>query len=425
MESQTADSGEVPSTNPTVPLNRNRNFRRLWVGQVLSDLGTGVGGLAYPLLVFQLTHSAVTAGAVGTVAAVGAFIVRLPAGALADRHDRRRIMVTCDVVRMAVLGLLAVGVFEHWVAWPVVMAVAVVDRMGDTLFSPASMAALPHIVAEDQLEQAWAATEARQYVANLGGPTLGGLLYGVAAAVPFVGDAVSYGVSALTSATLSGDFSTKPADGDRPGLWRESFEGIRVIRRDPLLRAVIVQAPLINLAFNGVIMAIILGMRVGGKTSTQIGLTESLMMVGGLLGAVVATRVQGKLTLQGMVVALTLGGTCLMGVAAVLMPSPLVAAPMAIPFMLAPAANAALFGAMLRQTPEEFRGRVTNSLMQLATALATLAPLIAGLLVESVGAHWAVAAFAGVLAISTVMALSLKGLRDATQSQSATESVAS
>ncbi len=99
--------------------------------------------------------------------------------------------------------------------------------------------------------------------------------------------------------------------------------------------------------------------------------------------------------------------------AAVLAPSPWLAVPLAIPFFLSPTANAALFAAMLRRTPEELRGRVNNALMQVATGLAALAPLVAGLLVEHVSSNWAMGAFAAALGVSTILAISLRGLREA------------
>jgi MFS family permease len=79
-------------------------------GSSLSDLGSGLCALAYPLLVLALSHSPVIAGAVGTVASVVAFGVRLPAGALADRLDRRKTMIVSDGVRTVVLAALAVAV---------------------------------------------------------------------------------------------------------------------------------------------------------------------------------------------------------------------------------------------------------------------------------------------------------------------------
>jgi len=312
-----------------LPLRRNRNFQLLWTGQVLSDLGSQIGALAYPLLILALTHSPILAGVVGTASAAVAFAVRLPAGALADRLDRRKMMIVVDGVRTIVLVGLAAAVALHAIVWPVVLLVAVIDRIGDTMFTPASTAALPEIVEDDQLESAWAATEARQYAASLGGPALGGLLFGLGRAIPFIGDTISYGVSVLTSSAMKGTFHPAPAEAERKGLWHEAFEGLRLIWHDALLRAVIVQAPLINFAFSGVIFTVTLSLQHNGTSASVIGLTQSAIMVGGLLGAVAAPKLQGRFSLTRLIVALTTGGSILFGVAAILAPSPLMAIPIA------------------------------------------------------------------------------------------------
>jgi MFS family permease len=189
-----------------VPLRRNSGFRMLWIGQVLSDTGTNAALIAYPLLILALTHSAVRAGVVGTVRLVVQLVLGLPGGALSDRFDRRLTMIACDSVRAAVLGLLVALVLLHVVTWPVVLAVSVVDGAANVLFDPSATAALPAIVADEQLEQAWAAAEARSYGASLAGPALGGFLFGLGSAVPFLSDAVSYIVSAATVSRTRGRF---------------------------------------------------------------------------------------------------------------------------------------------------------------------------------------------------------------------------
>jgi MFS family permease len=410
-----SDDTEVQTSDADapLPLRRNRNFQLLWVGQVLSDLGSEFGALAYPLLILALTHSPVTAGIVGTATSVTAFAVRLPAGSLADRIDRRKTMIMVDGVRTFVLLGLAVAVAMHAIVWPVVLLVAIVDRIGDTLFTPASNAALPDIVRDDQLERAWAATEARQYAASLGGPALGGILFSLGRAVPFFGDTISYGVSMLTSGAMKGSFHSAQKEVDRRGLWHEAFEGVRLIWHDALLRAVVVQAPLINFAFTGVIFTVTLSLQHHGTSASVIGLTQSAIMVGGLLGAIAAPKIQGRFCLTQLVVTLTAGGALLFGAAAIIAPSPLMAIPIAIPFFVSPVSNAALFAAMLRKTPAEMRGRVNNALLQMATGLAALAPLVAGLLVAHTSPHWAMGAFAIALSISAVFAVTLKGLRSA------------
>jgi MFS family permease len=81
--------------------------------------------------------------------------------------------------------------------------------------------------------------------------------------------------------------------------------------------------------------------------------------------------------------------------------------------LLAPTVNAALFAVMLRSTPEEMRGRVSNSVVMVATALATLAPLTAGLLVQHVPGAWSIGAFAATMAVAAVLNLLLPGLHEA------------
>jgi MFS family permease len=392
----------------TAPLNNlraNRNFRLLWIGQVLSDIGTQMGTLAYPLLVLALTHSALIAGAVGTASSGAAFAVRLPAGALADRLDRRRTMIVADFARTAALAALAVLVATDTVAWPVVLVVAVVDRTVDTLFTPASMAALPLIVANEQLESAWAVSEGRQYAANLIGPPLGGFLYGLGRALPFAVDAVSFGVSVLTSRALTGDFASVAEPEVRRGLWAEALDGMKHLWRDSFLRAILFQAPLINFAFTGSIITVILGLRRDGVSAVVIGTAQAVIMAGGLVGAVLAPRIVGRLSLQQSILTVTISGAVLMLVAAVVLPSPAVAIPLALPLLLAPATNAAFFALMLRRTPPALHGRVNNGLLQTALALAALAPLLSGLVIEKASAGWAMVLFAAALVAVLPIAL--------------------
>ena len=227
-----------------------------------------------------------------------------------------------------------------------------------------------------QLEQAWAATEARQYGAGLIGPALGGILFSIGAALPFVGDAVSYGVSSVTSQALTGTSAPAPKRGTRKGLWAEAFEGLKVIWHDALLRAVIIQAPLINFVFNGVFFTMTLSLR------DRPGRSRDRHRPGpvGDHGGRAPRRDRsppgwsGGLSLSRLVVLVTGGGTALLRASRrSLMPSPLGGDPRRHARSSSrPTANAALFAAMLRRTPEELRGRVNNALIQAATALATL-----------------------------------------------------
>lgn len=382
----------------------------LWAGQLLSDTGTEIGILAYPLLILALTHSAVLAGVAGTARAVTRLCLQLPAGALSDRFDRRLTMIVCDSMRAVSLALLGILVAAHAAAWPVVLVVGLAEGGAGAIFDPAATAALPGIVPDGQLEQAWAATEARTYGASLAGPALGGVLFGLGRAVPFLADAVSYGASFGTVSRIRGRFRP-PQAAVRKALWREVADGLRLVWQVPILRAVVIQAPLVNFAFTGVIFTVTLALRRHGTSTAVIGLVQAGIAAGGLLGAVVAPRLQGRLRLGTLATVITLAGALLFGAAALLIPSPLVAAPVAIALLLAPAANAALFAVMIRSAPEDMRGRVTSTVVMVATGLAALAPLIAGLVVQHTSGAWAVGAFAATMAVAAVLCLILPGLR--------------
>jgi len=403
---------ETPPDLPReVPLRRNRGFRLLWIGQLLSDTGSEIGLLAYPLLILALTHSAVLAGVVGTAREVAIIGLQLPAGALSDRLDRRLTMIVCDVLRTVLLAVLAILIAAHLASWPVVLVVCVVEGGAGAIFNPAATAALPGIVADRQLEEAWAATEARTWGASLAGSALGGVLFGLGRAVPFLADAVSYGASFGTVSRIRGRFRPERT-AERKALWHEVTDGLRLVWQVPILRATVLTAPLVNFAFNGVLFTIILAMRQHGTSTAVIGLVQAAIMAGGLIGGLVAPRLQGRMSVRTITIAMFVAETLLFAVAALLIPSPVVALPVAIVPLLAPAGNAALFAVMLRSAPEEMRGRVTNTVSMVAMALAALAPLVAGLLVQHVSGSWAVGAFALTMAAATVLCLMLRGLRD-------------
>ena len=97
---------------------------------------------------------------------------------------------------------------------------------------------------------------------------------------------------------------------------------------------------------------------------------------------------------------------------AALAPSPLVGVPVAISLFISPTANAALFATILRTSPQDMTGRVTSTFVMLATGLAAVAPLVAGVAAQRMSPHWALGLFAIVMAASAIVAVTFKGLRE-------------
>jgi MFS family permease len=378
------------------PLRRNRNFRLVWTSQALSALGSHASYLAYPLIVLALTGSPVKAGLVGTTALTAGTVLQLPAGAIADRVDRKHLMVACDIVRAAALGALVALIVGHVVTWWAVLIVALVDALVGGLFGPAQFAALPTIVPSEQLEAAVAADEGRAHGVALAGPPLGGALFGLSRFAPFLADAVSYIASFTLVSRLRGNFRARGGP-ERRRVDREIVEGLRLVLGTPLLRALLVQAPLINFAWSGAGYTVIIALRRHGTAPAVIGLVESAIATGGLVGAFLSPRIQRRFSLAALLSTLNFLSAALCAVTAVLVPSLWLTAPLSLTLLLAPALNASITASFLRTTPEHLRGRGVSTMGFFTGGLQAIAPLTGGLLLAQVSAHWALGVFAGVL----------------------------
>ena len=406
-----ATGEEVVAAPAPVSLWRNRSFNLLWTSQSLSDLGSSIAALAIPLLVLAKTGSPVQAGVVGTVIMVVRLLAQLPSGVLADRIDRRRAMLLCDLVRLAAYLVLAVTVLRGSFNLPLLIAVVVVDAGSAVLFSTSEHAALRTIVPQSQLPAAVARNEARAYGTSLAGPSLGGVLFGLGQSFPFFGNVVSYLVS--LGAIL---FIRSPMQGEREPAAERSHaadlvEGVTFVLRNPFLRALLFIAAPLNLGFNGALFALILLLQRHGTAPALIGGAEAIFGFGGLLGALAAPAVQRLLRLRSLVVAICWLATGLIAVAALLTGSVAAAVPLAAAVFLGPACNASLFGYQAAITPDRLQGRVISVLFLVSMSLSAVAPVLAGLLVAHFAGWVPMIVFAAIVGSSAVAATVSAGMR--------------
>jgi len=230
------------------------NFRRLLVAFAASNLADGALQTVMPLVALGITRDP---GAFATVTLVGRLpwlLFALPAGALADRLDRRRTMVIVDAGRVVVLGVLtlvvAAGRQELWM----LCAVAFALGCGETLFDTAAQSILPSLVAEpDRLERANSRLYAVELTANqFIGPAAGGIVAGVALAAGVGTSTVAYVVGAVVLMTITGTFRARPVGPvpARTSMYRDIVEGLRYLAGHRLLRAMAVVVGISNLATN-------------------------------------------------------------------------------------------------------------------------------------------------------------------------------
>ena len=137
-----------------VPLRRNRDFLLLQAGQLLSDAGSQMTSIAYPLLVLAVTGSAAKAGMVAFARTLPWLLFPLPAGVAADRWDRRRLMIAADGVRVLAVGGLAAAILLHRTAFWAIPLVAFVEGAAAAVFTTAQFGALRAVVPTPQLPAA-------------------------------------------------------------------------------------------------------------------------------------------------------------------------------------------------------------------------------------------------------------------------------
>lgn len=381
-------------------LSRNRNYTLLWSSQALSEVGFNATLIAFPLVVLMVTGSAAVSGAVLAVDAIAQLVVGLPGGALADRWDRRRVMLFSEAAQAVAVASLAVALWQGFATVPHMVAVAAVLGASRALFEPAEDASLPRIVPESQLATAVSLNAARSSVGQMAGTALGGFLVAAGRWVPFAVDALTHAVAFAGLLFLRVPPS---APAERRHFVREVLDGLRWVLGRPEMRVTAWCAVTLNLFFSAYYLVIIVLAQSRGVPPGEIGVMAAMLGVGGVLGALAAPRLCGLLSphqaIAGVFWALTL-----LAPLAVLVPNGyLMGALFAGMAFLAPTANTVITTHQLLHTPDELRGRLSGVMNVVVGTAAALGPALGGVLAELLPGPSAVLLCAGGIAVITVL----------------------
>ncbi|MEG3636677.1 MFS transporter [Micromonospora palythoicola] len=276
------------------------DFAKLWTASAVSNVGDGITMAAGPLLVASITDNpALVAGAV--------FVQQLPwllfallSGAYVDRLDRRRLVVTVNLVRAAALTTLALTIATGTVTVVVCYAVLFLLGTGETLADTAMGALLPSVVAADRLPNANARlyatfTIGNQFVAK----PLGAWLFVIAAAAPFGLNALTFAVAAALLARLRP--APAPATTTHASVVRSIAEGVRWLWRHRLLRTLALSMGVGNVAFCAAFAVFVLYCRQRlGVSDVGYGFLLTAFAVGGLAGTALAARLVGTFGRTGV-----------------------------------------------------------------------------------------------------------------------------
>lgn len=318
----------APSTSDRDPGTRlGANYYKLFTGTVVSNLGDGMASIAYPWLASAITRNPLLIALVAVAQRLPWLLFTLPAGVLTDRLDRRRIIVSMDIVRgavtlgvaFAVLGAqgdlpgpddVAGVVGTQMVLYSVLIVATLLLGMAEVLRDNANQTIVPSIVRADQLEKANGRIWSVESVMNtFAGPPLGSLLLVVAFAVPFFVDATTFFVAAACVALIPGPFRATRDDDRPPTTFREELgEGVRWLMGHTLLRPMAIILGVMNgagmIAFATFVLFAQEVMEVGPLLFTVIGFGGA---IGGLIGGNVAPMVTRRIG-SGTALALAIGG---------------------------------------------------------------------------------------------------------------------
>jgi len=373
---------------PRLTRPQGGGFRALWLATASSNLGDGVALVAAPLLAATLTGDPAAIAGLTFAQRLPWLLFPLLGGALADRLDRRRLMVAVACARAALVAILAAALLTERVSLPLLYAVFFLLSSGETLFDTAAATILPALVPQEGLPRANARLSAALTVTNqFVGPPLGGALFAAAVALPFLVGAGGLAAAAALLLTLRGTFRA-PADQttEGTGLRAEVAEGFRWLWRNALLRTLALALATLNLTLvaQNAIMILYARERLG-LDARGFGLLLTTYGLGGIAGGLIAGPLSDRFN-AGPLLRLALTIETVVPAALALTRAPLLAGAILALF----GCHAIVFGAVLaslrqRLTPDALRGRVGGAFRFIEEGTAAPGALLGGALAALAG----------------------------------------
>lgn len=362
-----------------------RDFWTFWSGQTISTFGSSITQFALPLLVYQLTGSALDLGIAFAAGGLPYPLFGLAIGAWTDRVDRKRLMIATDVARAVVIGTLPLAAAAGVLTPTWIYVVLFVSTTLTIAFDTAEFAVIPALVRHDDLVTANGRIQASYSAASIVGPLAAGALL-VVVSLPFLIalDAASFVVSAVTVALIRGELHGRrtPARDLRADI----VEGLRYVLRHPVLRNISAMMALVNFVGSTMWAQVVLFAKAKyGASDSEIGL---LFSAGGV-GVVILSLAAGPLRGRWSFGVVALGSLMLAGLATVA----LAAVPwygVAVVLWALRNGLGTLFNintGSLRQAivPEHLLGRIRSVAAVLAWSANPLGALAGGYLIERTG----------------------------------------
>ena len=371
-------------TTPTSSWH-STSFRLFYCGQAFSYIGDGMRGIAIPLLMFQLTHSAAAVGITYALEFVPLAVIGLIGGSLSDRLDRRSIMLRCDSIRLAAICVLAVGTFRGGIPVYVAYGSIVVLSMAAAVFASSQSPSLLFLLGKERVFEANAALVATEQATSVATPPLGGALYALAGPLPaLMLNATTY---LLSLACLAGVKTFGPEVRMRTltlsGVRGDVESGFRQLFADSALWSFTVLDSILNffLMLTGATLIPYLSRAYGANDAT-IRITFGIGAFGALVGSAIAAKFPKSIPIgRVLAVSYPLNKVALLPLVFAANIYVVIAA-IAIWNAVSAFESVQLSGWRLRVVPAEIVGRVFGAIRLMSIAGVVPAAVVGGLLAD-------------------------------------------
>lgn len=376
--------GTSQTTPPFPPLYRNRDYLTLWSGQAISSVGNQVSRLAFPLLVLSITGSPAQAGLVSGVASIPYLLLALFAGSIADRSNRKVIMVIADTGRA--IGLVTIPLADLFGGITIVQlyVVALIEGTLLVFFDLAEIGALPRVIASEQLPAAVSQNSATNALSSLIGQPLGGILFGLGRTVPFLADAVSYAASVISILLIRTPFQEE-ATAEPVPLREHIREGFHWIWDEPVIRFLAFLNAALWVAVAGNYLLIVVIARHQHASPFAIGLASAGLGAGGIVGALLVPVAQRRLGLARVVVGGMALSAVLWALYAVVPNTALLGIVAALATMVFSLYNSTQMSYRISMIPNNLQGRVNGLFRLTAFTGQPVGLALTGILLQTIG----------------------------------------
>ncbi|WP_425583472.1 MFS transporter [Streptomyces paradoxus] len=274
-----------------------RDFRLLWVGETVSGLGNSITVVALPLIaVVGLDAGSTAVGLLTAAAWLPWLLIGLPVGAWVDRRRKRPLMIACDVAAAAALVSVPSAAWLDVLTFQHLVVVALVCGTAAVCFNTAYHSYIRVVLDGRDLLEGNAKLQGSAAATQIAGPGVAGLLaQALGAVTALVTDAVTFLVSAVCLQRIGVVEPDRAPDPERASLRRQIVEGLRFVGRDRYLRPMVTWGAVINLALTGYqAVQVVFLVRTVGLNPGMVGLLLTSGSAGGIVGALVATRLSRR-----------------------------------------------------------------------------------------------------------------------------------